>query len=80
MHSAIAYHSPINFQPVPQPWLPPLANSFQFYSFHLMSYGMECPSGQFRSAVLVLSPPGSYCTANPLTGRTVQEAEKLKSP
>mgnify|MGYP001852072942 CR=1 FL=1 len=26
-------------------------------SFHMMSYGMEYPSGQFKSAVLILFPP-----------------------
>lgn len=41
----------------------------------MMLWGMEHPFGQYRSAVLVLSPPSSLYCSSPLTGRAVQEAE-----
>lgn len=56
---AIAHHSPADAQPAP--WgaeesemnFQPLQNSF------CMSYGMEYPFDQFKSAVLIAFPPGS---------------------
>ena len=38
--------SKMNFHPVQNP-------------FHMMSYGMEYPFGQFKPAVLILFPPSS---------------------
>jgi len=40
---------------------PPFIKGF----FCIMSYGTEYPFGQFRSAVLVLSPPRSLCPSSP---------------
>ena len=45
--------------------------------FHLMIYGMEYPFGQFRSAVLVLSPPSSLGFSCPVAVRVVQETENV---
>ena len=55
----------------------PSANSTQCYSFvHTMSYGIEDPFGQFRSAVLVLFPPSFLCPSAPsLAG----QYEKLRN-
>ena len=57
---------------------PPTPDNFsQFFKFfHMMSYGMEHPFGQFRSGVLVLSPPSSlHPPPSPVSVRSVQEAE-----
>ena len=51
------------------------------YFFHMMSYGMEHPFGQIMSASLFLSPHRSPChPPSTLTGRAVEEAERLKGP
>lgn len=42
--------------------------------FWVMMFGMEYPYGQFRSAVLVPSPPSFLCPHSPFTGRTVWDA------
>ena len=41
---------------------------------------MEYSFGQFRSAVLVLSPPYSLCSSSLLADLTVLECKKLKNP
>ena len=59
-----SHYLPTDAQPVPKQLLPghfPTAFSF----FHMMSYGMEYPFGQFRSAVLVLFPPSSSYPLSP---------------
>ena len=50
-----------------------LPTVFKFFS--IMSYGVECPFGQIRSAVLFLSL-SACCHPSPLTARAVREAEK----
>lgn len=68
---AIASHLLISAQPVP--WLhPPQTQGFFSFPFCRTSHGMKYPSGQFRSSVLVLSPPSSFCPLIPFTGWTVQ--------
>ena len=46
--------------------------------FHMLAYDMECPLGQLMLAVLVLFLPSNLCYSSPLTGKTVQKAEKLR--
>ena len=79
MYNAVAHHLPKDAQPVPEQWCPPSTNSCPFYSFHVMPYGTEHSFGQFRLAVLVLTPLCSLCLPSPLTGRTIQEAESYLS-
>lgn len=72
-HDTVAHYSPSDARGAadPQP------ASLSFICFCMMSYGMQYPSGQLRSAVLAPAPPNSLCPQHPV-GRTDQDAEKLK--
>jgi len=55
---AIFYHPQTDAQLGPWAAMESEMNSHALQnSFHLMSYGMEYPFGQFESAVLILFPP-----------------------
>lgn len=69
MHSAIAHHPLTNAQPDPEQQQ--LSHpKFPHFCICMMSYGMEYPFGQFRSAVVALSLPSFLCNPHPLTDRT----------
>ena len=66
MRNSIAHHPPYDgglwmAGASPQEAGAPAANSTQYYSLHMMLYGIEYPFGQFSPAVLALSPPSSLC-------------------
>ena len=74
MHKAIAHHPPTNQSSTTA--ARPSQLPSVLYFFHMMSYGMEYPFGQFRSAILVLPPPSSLCSSVPFLAG---QYEKLKS-
>jgi len=45
--------------------------------FSMMPYGTEYPFGQFRSALLVLSPPATLCIPN---SSLAGQCEEMKKP
>lgn len=57
MHGTIAHHMPTDAQSVPeqQPFSQP--TPLNLIVFCMLSYSMEYPFGQFRSTVLIYSPP-----------------------
>ena len=67
IHIVIAHHLPPNVQPVPKQQLL-CWPTFCCYTgfFACCQYGMECPFGHCRSAVLVLSPPSPCVPPAPL--------------
>lgn len=68
MHSAIAHYPLIDACTVPEKQLPTWATPLSFivcFFLHTMSYSMEDPFGQFRLAVLVLSPPRYLSPVSP---------------
>ena len=57
---AVAHHPPGDAQPIPQAAGAREMNCHPFqYSFLILSYGVEYPFSQFKSAVLILLPTGS---------------------
>ena len=57
---AIAHHPSYNAQLAPQAIGESKMNSHPPQSsFHMTTYGTECPFGQFKSAVFILFPPSS---------------------
>ena len=54
---AIAHHPPTSAQLALRAVEESKMNSYLLQNFFLMSYGMEYPFGQFKSAVLILFPP-----------------------
>lgn len=57
---AIAHHPQTNAHLNPRAAEERQMNSHPLQnSFHMMPYGMECPFGQSKSAVLTLFPPSS---------------------
>lgn len=75
IHTVITHHLPPNVQPVPKQQLL-CWPTFCCYTgfFACCQYGMECPFGHCRSAVLVLSPPAPRVPPAPLL--MVLEAER----
>lgn len=61
MKQAMAHHPPTDALPAPCSECLPAQLLSLFKLFHVISYGLEYPFGQFRSSVLVLSPPSSLC-------------------
>ena len=68
MHNAVAHHSPTDAQLVPEQRSAPPSQLPPVYILGMMSYGMECPFGQFGSAVLAVSPPSFLCPSSLLAG------------
>ena len=67
MHNAIAHRSLTDAQSVPKQrplptQLPPV------HILDMTSHGREYPFGQFRSAVLAVSPPNFLCPSSLLAG------------
>lgn len=76
MQNIIAYHLLNAALPVPEQWLA-TANSPQFSKlFCTISYGVKYSLGQ----LFWFCPIQLYVPLQSLTGRTVQEAKKLKHP
>jgi len=58
---AIAHHALTDAQVAPWAMEEHEMNSHPLQSFfHIISYGMEYPFGQFKSAVLILFPPSFF--------------------
>ena len=71
MHNAIAHHVLTNAQLVPEQQSTPPGQLPPLYILGMTSYGMECPFGQFGSAVLAVSPPNFLCIPSLLAGGVV---------
>lgn len=73
-HNTVAHHPPANDLPVPKQQLVAPSQFPTAFILAMMFLGMECPSGQFPSAVLAMLPSNFLCTS------LVADHGKLSSP
>lgn len=75
-HNTVAHHPPANDLPVPKQQLVAPSQLPTAFILAMMFLGMECPSGQFPSAVLAMLPPLQFLV-HFLSGRPWETEQSL---